>query len=230
MQLLRLFEDEEKRKMMMDKTKRMLEKGMTKGKISLEKGFEKSKEGIRKAWKGYREERARRERERAYEEEYEAEFRYRDGDFHFRMPLSAEEARLYERAKKKLNEVKRFHSDPRVHQQWESKKYLSLHDYFTERIRHYCELRHQDPVALHLTIRYCERQIEYAPVAIRAYRLDPYRCELPQHPGFEMLTSLNEENGEWEEALRLAREARDQGWDGDWDLRVRQLEERVIRP
>src|SRR6185503_4193795 len=131
----------------------------------LEKGLEKGKVGVQKAWEEYQEERARRERDKAYEEDYEAEFRFREGDMDFRMLISAEEARLYERARRKLKEVKLVHSDPRVHQQWESKKYLALHDYFTEKIQYYYEQRNEDPVALHRTIRFCERQIEYAPVA-----------------------------------------------------------------
>ncbi|EGK13704.1 hypothetical protein ACFQ49_05830 [Kroppenstedtia eburnea] len=214
--MLGLFNDEEKRKMMIEKTRRFLEKG-----------FEKGKVGVQKAWEEYREERARRERDKAYEEDYEAEFRFREGDMDFRMLISAEEARLYERARRKLKEVKLVHSDPRIHHQWESKKYLTLHDYFTERIQHYYQRRNEDPVALHRTIRFCERQIEYAPVAVRAYRMDPYNFNLPEHPGYETLISLYEEVGEWHEALRLARKAKKQGWEGDWDARIRELEDRV---
>lgn len=50
-------------------------------------------------------------------------------------------------------------------------------------------------MALHRTIRFCERQIEYAPVAVRAYRMDPYNFNLPEHPGYETLISLYEEVG-----------------------------------
>ncbi|OYD09530.1 hypothetical protein [Paludifilum halophilum] len=189
--------------------------------------FEKGKTELKKAVDVVKEERARREREKAYREEFEAEFRYKDDDLDFVMLISAEEAKIYEKAKKKLKEVERVQSDPQILKQWQSKKYLSLHHHFSEKVVFYYERRNEDPVALHRTIRYSERLVEYAPVAIKAYRMDPYVYELPEHPGYETLIALYGEVGEWEEALRLCEKARDQGWKGDWDARIYQIQETI---
>lgn len=206
-----LFSQDDKKKFI-EKTRQLLEKG---------------KGGILKAWEGHREELARREREKAYEEDYEAEFRYRDQDLDFRMLITSEEAHVYEQAKKKLKEVKSLDYEPHVYKQWESKKYLSLHDYFTKQIRYYFERRNEDPVALHRTIRYCERQIEYAPVAAKAYWMDPYTYALPKHPGYDTLIFLYQEVEEWDGAIRLAKKAKKQGWDGDWESKIQELEDHL---
>jgi len=207
----RLFDDEETRKMV-NKTRRWLENGL-----------QKSKKGVQRAWQEYRQEMARREREKDEREEFEAELRYRDRELDFHMLISAEEASLYEQAKQKLQEMKRRSSDPQVHKEWEAKKYLTLHEHFTERIQYYFRRRLSDPVALHRAIRYCERQIEYAPVAKRAYQMDPMVTELPEHPGYDILVTLYEEAEEWEKALRLSQEAKEEGWGGDWEERIQQL-------
>ncbi|MFC4077925.1 hypothetical protein [Salinithrix halophila] len=210
------FFNKEDSKKMVGQAKRLFEKGVQTGRAELKKAIDRMKA-----------ERARREREKAYEEEYEAEFRYKDEDLDFSMLISAEEARVYQKARRKLKEVQLVQSDPDVQKQWESKKYLSLHDHFGEQIEYYYPKRNEDPLALHRTIRYCERQIEYAPVAVKAYGMDPYQYGLPTHSGYDRLVSLYEEVGEWDEALRLSHRAKDQGWEGDWAARIRRLEENI---
>ncbi|PTM58902.1 hypothetical protein [Desmospora activa] len=225
--MLRIFQDEEKKRKVMKQAKQLWDKSLQIGKNGLEKGLKASGDGVKKAWNGMREERARREREKAYQEEYEAQFRYHDNDLTFEMLISADEAKVYEKAKRKLKEVKRLHSDPRVHMEWEAKKYLSLHDYFTAKIDHYIKRRNEDPLALHRAIRYCERQIEYAPVAKKAYQMDPYNFGLPQHPGYNGLIHLYVEVEEWESAIRLCTQAKKQGWQGDWETEILRLEAKV---
>jgi hypothetical protein len=225
--VIRIFQDEEKKRKAIQQAKRLWEYSLQKGKSGLEKGLEAGKSGVKKAWRQIQEERARREREKAYQEEYEAQFRYQDEDLSFSMLIAAEEAKIYEKAKRKLNEVKRVHKDPRVHKEWESKKYLSLHDHFTAKIAHFLERRNEDPVALHWAIRYCERQIEYAPVARKAYQMDPYYFKLPEHPGYNGLIALYAEVEEWENALKLCKQAKEQGWAGDWDTKILELEARI---
>lgn len=189
--------------------------------------WNKSRSEWKKALEVVKEERAKRQREKAYQEEYEAEFRYSDGEMDFVMLISADEAKVYEKAKKQLKEVERVQSDSRVLKQWEAKKYLSLHHYFSEKIEEFYQGRNEDPLALHRTIRYCERQVEYAPVAAKAFQMDPYQYRLPEHLGYETLISLYEEAEEWEQAIRLCKRARKQGWKGEWEARIYQLEEKL---
>ncbi|SDX15628.1 hypothetical protein SAMN05444487_11126 [Marininema mesophilum] len=203
-------------KRMMGEAKRLIGKGIQTGKSELTKAIQNIKE-----------KRAQRERELAYTEDYEAEFRYKDDEIDCSMLISAEEANIYSKARRKFKEVQQVQSDPRVHKQWEAKKYLSLHDHFSEKIEEYFPKRNDDPIALHRVIRYCERQIEFAPVARKAYEMDPYQYGLPAHPGYNHLILLYEEVSEWTDALRLAKEARTEGWKGDWDVRIRNLEDEI---
>ncbi|GGE24760.1 hypothetical protein GCM10011571_28640 [Marinithermofilum abyssi] len=189
--------------------------------------LEKRREDMQKLWTKVREEQARREREK--EGDYAAEFRYQDEEMDFIMLISFEEAEIYEKAKKKLKEVRKIHSDPKIRKQWESKKYLSLHDHFTEQIEYYFQRRKEDPVAMERAIRYCKRQIYYAPVAAKAYRMDPTVFSLPEHPGYDRLITMYEERKNWTEALRLCQQAAEQGWQGDWSKRYNYLEEQRVR-
>lgn len=222
--MLRMFQDEEKKRKMMEQAKQLWGKGLQLGKSGLEKGLKASGDGIKKTWNEIQHKRAQRKREQAYKEEYEAQFRYQDDDLTLEMLISAEEAKIYEKAKRKWKEVKHLHRDPRVHMEWGAKKYLSLHDHFTAKIAHFIERRNEDPVALHWAIRYCERQIEYAPVAKKAYEMDPYNFGLPQHPGYNGLIHMYTEVEEWENAIRLCKQAKEQGWQGDWDSKILELE------
>ncbi|SFS60266.1 hypothetical protein [Marininema halotolerans] len=202
-------------------------KVMGEAKRLLSQSYQTGKSELNKAIQNMKEERARRERDLAYSEDYEAEFRYKDEELDFRMLISAEEAHIYSKARRKLKDLEQVQSDPRILKQWEAKKYLSLHDHFSEQIVAYFPERNENPIALNRVIRYCERQIEYAPVAQRAYEMDPYQYGLPVHPGYHYLVMLYEEASEWTEALRLAKDARKAGWKGNWDVCIRNLEDQI---
>lgn len=43
---------------------------------------------------------------------------------------------------------------------------------------------------------------------------------LPNHLGFKQLAIILERRGEFEEAIKVAKQAQSQGWKGDWEKRV----------
>ncbi|OFO17944.1 hypothetical protein HMPREF3056_11970 [Corynebacterium sp. HMSC056F09] len=52
---------------------------------------------------------------------------------------------------------------------------------------------------------------------------------LPGHPGFKQLAIIYEKQKEFQAALDLCVEARDAGWDGDWDKRIVRLEKKLSK-
>ena len=50
---------------------------------------------------------------------------------------------------------------------------------------------------------------------------------LPGHPGFKQLVIIYEKQKEFQAALDLCIQARDAGWDGDWDKRIVRLEKKL---
>lgn len=91
-------------------------------------------------------------------------------------------------------------------------------------------------------IRACDDQIAFAPQAMAAFhrqhqamndyrRIDRKGKPLPfrpvSHPGFKQLAIIREKEGNYAEAIRLAREAKKQGWTGDWEKRIARCEAKV---
>lgn len=70
----------------------------------------------------------------------------------------------------------------------------------------------------------CKRQIELAPEAARAFKPLMGSCGLPEHWGYMRLAALHEKCEEYEEAMRLLREAQVQGWRGSWEDDIERVE------
>jgi len=100
-----------------------------------------------------------------------------------------------------------------------------LHDAMVDR---YVREAEGDKPALEEAIRVCERQIARAAAVKEA--LAKSGTKLPRHRGYEQLAILREKAGNPAEALRLAREAKQAGWAGDWDARIMRCEEKVRQP
>ncbi|MFC4077107.1 hypothetical protein [Salinithrix halophila] len=156
---------------------------------------------------------------------YVAKFNYEDENCRFEMCLTAQEADIYQNAKTEYEKAKRAHPDPMMHRHFKAQKFLSLHEHFGEQIRKFYSFREMDIQALDRVVEYCQLQIQYVPVALRAYQNDPFTGELPEHLGYDYLVSIREEEGQYEEALYLAKLAREEGWKGDWEYRVQRLRE-----
>jgi tetratricopeptide (TPR) repeat protein len=162
----------------------------------------------------------------------EIPLRYTEGDFIFTMPLEEEERLVLHEARKKYEEAKlRIRDDSSA---WEmnqlkhlkAMQYWCLQIYYRDRAQYFYKRREEEPEALEMAIRYCEKQIAYAPMAIRANQMNPQSKGLPQHYGYKQLAIIYEKQGCFNEAIRLCKQALEEGWKGDWETRIRRLRQK----
>jgi hypothetical protein len=81
-----------------------------------------------------------------------------------------------------------------------------------------------DPSAKDDAIALCEQSIAEA-----ASQKGAAGGKLPRHHGAEQLAILFEKLKRYDDALRVAKQARDQGWAGDWDARISRCESKRDR-
>jgi hypothetical protein len=120
---------------------------------------------------------------------------------------------------------------------------LDLHFHYSTMIRVYYKDR-DVPASLARSVWACQKQIELSPQAASEFKREhralrasvhrggydsklPARCKLPRHIGFQQMCIILEKDGDFKGALRLAKRAFREGWDGDWDRRIPKLEKRV---
>lgn len=89
--------------------------------------------------------------------------------------------------------------------------------------------RDRDPNALMRVIRLCEQDIAIADAFQKDCRRRWPSDALPRHPGFEKLAIIREKQGELQAALKISRQARKQGWSGDWEKRITRLHQKADR-
>jgi tetratricopeptide (TPR) repeat protein len=53
--------------------------------------------------------------------------------------------------------------------------------------------------------------------------------DLPYHPGYKQLAIIYEKRGEFDEAIKVARQAQSQGWNGDWEKRIARCESKIAK-
>ncbi len=85
------------------------------------------------------------------------------------------------------------------------------------------------PQALEETVKACQGQISIAPQAAKAFRKEYPTRPLVAHVGYEQLTIIRDKQGKLKEAIQIAKEAKKQGWDGDWDNRVERYEKKLLK-
>jgi hypothetical protein len=111
--------------------------------------------------------------------------------------------------------------------------------------------REKVPGAMETAIRFCEKQIDIAPSVMHTmmlrheaaeHRLKGYYATMgmlgdwrpspftpPSHPGFKQLCIIREKERSYDEAIRLARLAQQQGWNGDWAKRIDRCLAKALR-
>lgn len=89
--------------------------------------------------------------------------------------------------------------------------------------------RNNDPTAFDAAIAACERQIDFAPKAARAFRSAYPNSPLPRHVGYTQLAIVREKQGKFAEAIGLSRQVHTQGWAGDWEHRIARCEKRMAK-
>ena len=87
----------------------------------------------------------------------------------------------------------------------------------------------KNPESLRAAIQACQKQIELAPLATKAFREEFGDSQLPRHVGYEQLSIILEKEGNYKEAIRVCTQAKRQGWNGDWDKKIERCEIRASR-
>lgn len=108
-------------------------------------------------------------------------------------------------AKKILNEGEKIYS--------QNKDVLDLHYFCLAAIRVYYANREVDEDAFNKAIEYCERQISLAPKVKKALKKEYPLNVLPCHTGYQQLAIIYEKQKKYEQALHIACEAQEQGWE-----------------
>jgi tetratricopeptide (TPR) repeat protein len=111
----------------------------------------------------------------------------------------------------------------------EAGRVLDLHFTYQRMIKMYYSRRETDPTALDSAIAACERQIELAPEAAKAFRREWAGDALPSHTGFSQLAIIREKQKEYAEAIRVSRLAMEQQWAGEWDRRIERNQKRLAK-
>jgi hypothetical protein len=97
---------------------------------------------------------------------------------------------------------------------------LGLHFVYQETIRLHNKWRDYFPDALDLTFGACHKQVAMARIVAQALRDVRPKEPLPVHLGFQQLAFLLEKEGSYTKAIEICKEARDQGWNGNWTWRI----------
>jgi hypothetical protein len=105
-----------------------------------------------------------------------------------------------------------------------AKEILKQHEQLHDEIQRNFRSRKNDRGALMQVMEACREQIALAPRAAAAFRREHRGEPLPFHAGFRQLAIILEERGDLEGALKLIREAQEQGWADNYESRIERLE------
>ncbi len=100
---------------------------------------------------------------------------------------------------------------------------LALHLAYDGMIRLHDRWKEQFPDALDAAFAACYRQVRIAEKVVRGLRSRYPMRALPRHIGYELMTTMLAEVDNYERALDTCRQARTEGWPGDWNARIQQL-------
>jgi hypothetical protein len=95
---------------------------------------------------------------------------------------------------------------------------MDRHFLYQAKMEIYYRNRDMDDFALSSAIEACKQQIALSTKAKQAF-LKQWG-QLPSHSGYKQLCIIMEKEKNYDEAIRLANEAKMQGWTGDWDKRI----------
>lgn len=111
------------------------------------------------------------------------------------------------------------------------KNILDLHFFYATKMKMSYKAR-DNPASLEEAIHCCLKQIELAPEAAHAFRVEFHDHKLPVHEGYDQLCIIYEKQGRYEEAIKIAEQAKSQGWNGEypghWDDRIERCRKKMI--
>jgi len=100
---------------------------------------------------------------------------------------------------------------------------IGLHFVYQEMIRLQYKWRETFPDALDLAFAACHKQVQFAAQAAEALREAFPQKPLPAHFGFQRTASTLEKRKAYEQALEICRQAKRQGWAGNWTWRMQRI-------
>ncbi|MCU0914843.1 MAG: hypothetical protein MUC88_09800 [Planctomycetes bacterium] len=100
---------------------------------------------------------------------------------------------------------------------------FGLHFVYHQMIRLQSRWRDQFPDAVNQIVAACHRQIRLAPEAARVLRQMRPDEPLPIHLGYQLASALLEQEGAYQQALELCRQAQAGGWSGNWSWRIQRI-------
>lgn len=106
---------------------------------------------------------------------------------------------------------------------------LDKHFLYQAMIEIYYRARDVDPAALSRAIDACQKQINIAPQAAKAFKKEYSGTTLPSHVGYTQLAIIREKQKEYSEAISICKQAKKQGWNGDWDQRIARYEKKLYK-
>ncbi len=101
-----------------------------------------------------------------------------------------------------------------------------LHFYYMHNIKIYYKDR-ENLESLNKAIEFCNKQIGIAPLVKETFLIENPSHNLPTHTGYEQLAIIEEKRKNLTEALRLSKQAKEEGWGNDWDSRILKLENKL---
>ncbi len=78
-------------------------------------------------------------------------------------------------------------------------------------------------------LAYCRAQIKIQAVAAKAFLKEYPKQPMPSHVGYEQLAIVLEKEKRYQEAIDLAKEAKQNGWAGDWDKRIERCQKKLAK-
>ncbi len=101
--------------------------------------------------------------------------------------------------------------------------------FYTTKIELYYRDREKSPDYLNTAIEACRQQISYAPALAQVY-LKEGMHKLPSHKGYKQLAIIWEKQKNYEKVIELCKQAKYQGWAGDWDKRIERCNKKIKPP
>lgn len=86
--------------------------------------------------------------------------------------------------------------------------------------------RDADPAALETALDYARKQVATSKHAAKDWRRNASMA-LPSHQGYEQLAIVAEKQKHYADSIKIAQQAKHEGWAGDWDKRIERCRKRL---
>jgi tetratricopeptide (TPR) repeat protein len=101
---------------------------------------------------------------------------------------------------------------------------LDIHFFYMNQIGRYFSGRDLNSKNYEKLIHYCKKQVEIAPKAAAAFSKIGSDGFIPSHTGFKRLAIIFEKEKKYQEAIFYCQQALTQGWNGDWEHRIKRMQ------